>query len=376
MSQSRSGGVDLFDPTVEMQRAVRLQGTGLTTGEVLGSRFQIETVIGEGGSGQVFRAWDRVLGEPVALKILRPDRALEKAWIKRLAREVKVARAIRHPNVCRVFDLGNVGDRWFVSMELASGGTLRDTLRSERERPLAERLADARAVCAGLAAMHTVGIVHRDVTPQNLLRMTDGRLVLSDFGLAVEGGVTTVHGGTPSYMAPETAMGQRPDQRSDVWQLGAVLHEIFFGQRPAWDDGPRGLRLKEPASPGASLLLKELTRLCRACLATNPSDRPRNATEVSARLAALETAPPRRALFRFWGRRSALLAGGLLIALAVGGTMLALSFERRGPRVASRRTMAPADLQLLRSIADKLKARGQLDDARSLDRLAGADNSP
>src|SRR6185312_583032 len=286
---------------------------------VLGSRFQIEAAIGQGGSGQVFRAWDRVLGEPVALKILRPDRAQEKGWIKRLAREVKVARAIRHPNVCRVFDLGNVDEHWFVSMELASGGTLRDTLRAEPERPLSDRLADARAVCAGLGAMHTVGIVHRDVTPQNLLRMVDGRLVLSDFGLAIEGGVTTVHGGTPSYMAPETAMGQRPDQRSDVWQLGSVLHEIFFGRRPAWDNGPRGMRLKEPASSGASLLLKELAGLCRACLATNPSNRPGSATEAAARLAALEMVPRRAALFRILRHRSALLAGGVLIAALLGG---------------------------------------------------------
>jgi serine/threonine protein kinase len=288
---------------------------------------------------------------------------------------VKVARAIRHPNVCRVFDLGNVDEHWFVSMELASGGTLRDTLRAEPERPLSDRLADARAVCAGLGAMHTVGIVHRDVTPQNLLRMVDGRLVLSDFGLAIEGGVTTVHGGTPSYMAPETAMGQRPDQRSDVWQLGSVLHEIFFGRRPAWDSGPRGMRLKEPASSGASLLLKELAGLCRACLATNPSNRPGSATEAAARLAALEMVPRRAALFRILGHRSALLAGGVLIAALLGGTMLEHSFGRAAPRVPSQ-GLTPADRHLLRSMAEKLKARGQLDDARSLARLAGADDSP
>ena len=98
---------------------------------VLDSRYQIEAVLGEGGSGTVFRAWDRVLGEPVAVKILHPARAAEKSWIKRLAREVKVARAIRHPNVCRVFELGHADGHWFVTMELATGGSLRAMLREE-----------------------------------------------------------------------------------------------------------------------------------------------------------------------------------------------------------------------------------------------------
>lgn len=375
MSPSRSSGVDNVDSTVEMGRPLRLYPTGLKAGAVLGSRFQIEAAIGQGGSGQVFRAWDRVLGEPVALKILRPDRAQEKGWIKRLAREVKVARAIRHPNVCRVFDLGNVDEHWFVSMELASGGTLRDTLRSNQERPLSDRLADARAVCAGLAAIHTVGIIHRDVTPQNLLRMDDGRLVLSDFGLAVQGGVTTVHGGTPSYMAPETAMGHGSNQRSDVWQLGTVLHEIVFGLRPIWDSGSRGLILRTPMLSAASSLYRELAKLCRACLATNPAGRPGSAIEVSARLAALEVASLWSTLDRFLRPGAVLLKGGARIAGALVSTVLERPFARRRSRVASRR-MTAEDRKLLRSMAAKLKAQGQFDDAHSLDRLAGPEHPP
>lgn len=375
MSQSRSGLVDNVDPTVHTVRPLRLHPTGLKAGVVLGSRFQIEAAVGEGGSGQVFRAWDRVLGEPVALKILRPDRAQEKGWIKRLAREVKVARAIRHPNVCRVFDLGNVDEHWFVSMELASSGTLRDTLRSNQERSLSDRLADARGICAGLAAIHTVGIIHRDVTPQNLLRMSDGRLVLSDFGLAVEGGVTTVHGGTPSYMAPETAMGHGPDQRSDVWQLGSVLHEVFFNRRPAWDSGPRGLTLSAPAPAGALSLNRDLLELCRACLATNPGDRPGDAIEVSARLAALEVAPWPSAFNRFLRPRVALLMGSARVAGALVWTVVKHSFVGGGSSMASQR-MTAADRQLLRSVAAKLKAEGHFEDAYSLARLAGSETSP
>ena len=194
---------------------------------MLADRYQIEATLGQGGSGTVHRAWDSVLGEPIAIKILRPDRARERSWIMRLAREVKVARAIRHPNVCRVFELGHADGHWFVTMELGTAGTLRALLHEggSAQRPLSERLEDARAICAGLAAIHAVGIIHRDVTPQNLLRMGDGRLVISDFGLAIElTATTTLHGGTPNYMPPETMLGRRADQRSDVWQLGVILH--------------------------------------------------------------------------------------------------------------------------------------------------------
>ncbi|HVV51631.1 MAG TPA: serine/threonine-protein kinase [Polyangia bacterium] len=360
---------------MELGGTVQLQATGIKAGSVLGSRFQIEAAIGEGGSGQVFRAWDRVLGEPVALKILRPDRAREKSWIKRLAREVKVARAIRHTNVCRVFDLGNVEEHWFVSMELASSGTLRDTLRAGTTRPLPELLADARAVCAGLAAIHTVGIVHRDVTPQNVLRMSDGRLVLSDFGLAVEGGDTTVHGGTPSYMPPEAAMGQISDQRSDVWQLGCVLHQLLFGRRPEWESGPRGLALRDPTRPGAPALERELGRLCAACLAANPPDRPASAVEVSARLLALELGPPKSALGRLLGARAALVTVGVVLAGALTW-MTVRRLEHPASRTSAARQISPAERALLRALAREMETKGRLEEARSLARLAGPDNSP
>jgi eukaryotic-like serine/threonine-protein kinase len=292
----------------------RLKATdvvAIQAGVVLDARYQIEAVLGEGGSGTVFRAWDRVLGEPVAVKILHAARAAEKSWIKRLAREVKVARAIRHPNVCRVFELGHAEGHWFVTMELATGGNLRALLREETSasaatrilRPLSERLVDARALCAGLAAIHAVGIVHRDVTPQNVLRMHDGRLVISDFGLAIENDDnTTVHGGTPAYMPPEAAMGGRSDLRSDVWQLGAILHELLFGGRPTWTRVEGQVALQWPLGSEASPVEEELARLCGDCLAQDPAQRPPTAIAVVGRLAAAETARPRSWSARTWLR--------------------------------------------------------------------------
>jgi tRNA A-37 threonylcarbamoyl transferase component Bud32/tetratricopeptide (TPR) repeat protein len=276
-------------------------GVDVTAGAVLLGRYEVGRLLGAGGSGRVFAAFDRVLNERAALKLLRPDRAQDRSWIRRLAREVKIARLIRHPNVCRVFELGDDNGHWFITMELADGGTLRDVLRARRtsgEPPWAERLAEARAVCAGLAAIHTVGIVHRDVTPQNVLRMADGRLVLSDFGLAIgTQESTTFVGGTPRYMAPEVAAGRRADQRADVYQLGLLLHEMLFGRSAEWRDGGGGgpQLLVSPIDKDRSTPVEEeVAAVCAECLRDDPTSRPASALAVAGRLAAAEHARPRR----------------------------------------------------------------------------------
>jgi serine/threonine-protein kinase len=342
---SESGRIS-EDPNLEPERTVmggrlplRVSApVELGSGSLLATRYQIEATIGRGGSGAVFRAWDRVLGEPIAIKILHPERARERSWIKRLAREVKVARAIRHPNVCRVFDLGNADGHWFVTMELATAGTLRDLLRAPdaSQRPLVARLEDARALCSGLAAIHAVGIIHRDVTPQNVLRMADGRLVLSDFGLAIETtDNTTIHGGTPNYMPPETAMGQRADQRSDVWQLGAIMHEILFGRRPDWVRMDEGLTMKWPLPPDAPPVDEELARLCGDCLSPSQLARPATAMAVVGRLAAAEVARPRTPWQRAWLRVQRLARRHRRVGFAAAGVVL-LAGVARGVQIATR----------------------------------------
>jgi serine/threonine-protein kinase len=323
---------------------------GVEAGMVLGERYELGQVLGSGGAGRVFAAVDRVMNERVALKVLRWERAGDRRWIRRLAREVKIARLIRHPNVCRVFEMGSEDGHWFVTMELAERGTLRDVLR-ERERAEEtharptlggphgeERLAEARAVCAGLAAIHAVGIVHRDVTPQNVLRMGDGRLVLSDFGLAIGAQEsTTFLGGTPRYMAPEVVAGRRADQRSDVYQLGLVLHEILFGRRAEWQEigGEEILRL--PVDRDVSTPVEEeLAALCADCLQNDPSARPPNAVAVAGRLAAAEQAHPRGLWARTWRRAAwisrsgmARIVAGALVLLGVGAGAGAVALRPR-----------------------------------------------
>jgi eukaryotic-like serine/threonine-protein kinase len=322
-------------------------------GTVLAGRYQIEAALGRGGSGTVYRAWDRVLGEPIAVKILHAERGREKSWIRRLAREVKVARAIRHPNVCRVFELVHADGHWFVTMELGAGGTLRDLLvgagaPGEPLRPLAVRLDDVRAVCAGLAAIHAVGIIHRDVTPQNVLRMADRRLVLSDFGLAIEMTAnTTAHGGTPNYMPPETLLGARGDQRADVWQLGVIMHETLFGVRPVFDRDGERTKLRPPPVAQGSAVEAALARLCAECLAGDPAQRPATAMVVVGRLAAAEVARPVSVFERAWSRASRAARHGPLPIAVAFAVLLVLG---------SVRVLRPADspVPACRTASDRL----------------------
>jgi serine/threonine-protein kinase len=186
-------------------------------------------------------------------------------------------------------------------MELGTGGTLRDLVKKGGPlRPLAERLADAHAAISGLSAIHEAGIVHRDVKPDNMLRMEDGRLVLSDFGLATDllGAAADPNMvGTPHYMAPELRSGQPATLRSDVWALGVALHEIFFGKRPQRDASNGIEGYSTPPPPAASIRMERaMSSLCEACLADSARERPADASAVGRLFAAAQS--PARASAR------------------------------------------------------------------------------
>jgi hypothetical protein len=349
----------------------RAQSVELRRGTVLAGRYQVEAVIGQGGAGLVVRAYDRELQEVVAIKVLRPELGSATRWIERLAREVKLARQIRHPNVCRVFDFQKADGHFFIVMELASGGPLRRELAGAelRSRALGARLADARAVASGLAAIHEAGIAHRDVTPQNVLRMGDGRLVVSDFGLATEISQTTtsIHGGTLAYMAPEVVRGERASFASDLWSLGVVIHEIVFGTRPAWSRPVGGGVLTPPVGRPLAPEERLALQVCRACTADLVERRPRSASEVAAALAG-------GAGLRTGGRRAGRLTAGLVALVAAGATVMALWSRKSAHPAADARELTelpsqPADLsaagRVLATVDSRVQCLKVLPDGRT-----------
>jgi hypothetical protein len=309
----------------------------LEAGSVLAGRFQIRRVLGKGATGVVLEADDRVSRSLVALKVFKPEIATDDRWQEIVGSELRHARQIMHPNVCRVFDAGEADGYRFLSMEFASGGSLRQRLKEGTNRSFEERVADARAVVNGLAAIHTAGMIHRDVKPDNVLLMEDGRLVMTDFGLAVAPGQTTFMSGysgavgTPSYMAPEVALGGDASMASDVFSLGVILHEIFFDRRPAWETTRRGRFLKSPVDRHRSRRLRLVARLCRECLDDLAPRRPQNAEQVSRRF-------ERAVLGRYGsivgaiGRGKWGLAVGLGVAAAVAGSMYLATKPADGAR--------------------------------------------
>jgi hypothetical protein len=320
---------------------------GAEPGQLIAGRYRVDGLIGQGASGHVLRARDELAGVMVAVKLLRSEAAAQPALMQLFTRELRVARALNHPHVCRVFDLQVSGADRFLVMELGQG-SLRDELRSGAavERPLGERLSDAEAIAAGLTAIHDAGIVHRDVKPENLLRLPDGRLVLSDFGLATLApmGSATRYVGTPLYMAPEVAAGEPATRASDIYSLGIVLHELFFGRRPEWHAvGGRRVRKDPPRLRNARE--RALARLAGDCLQELPDRRPGDARAVAHRLAAIRDGRRLAPIgVAACNRRSVLAAASLM--LMAGGTAFSLRRQRARARSAGGPPILPRDLWL------------------------------
>jgi serine/threonine protein kinase len=199
-------------------------------GALLGGRYRIIQRLGRGGMGEVYRADDLKLGQPVALKFLPVDVDRDPARLTQLHTEVRMARQVSHPNVCRVYDIDEIEGSTFLSMEYVDGEDLASLLRRVGRFPEERALAIARQICAGLAAAHERNVVHRDLKPANIMLDGTGKVRITDFGLAGASG-EALRAGTPAYMAPEQLAGGEVTARSDIYSLGLVLYEIFTGQR-------------------------------------------------------------------------------------------------------------------------------------------------
>jgi serine/threonine protein kinase len=332
-------------PVTPPRRPLPPADDGVVPGQLLADRYRVVRLLGAGASGRVFEALDQLAQVEVALKVLGAGQAADPRWSRRFVRELQLARRLDHPNICRVLNMEQAGDQRFLVMELATG-SLRAELEDNRGLPWPQAMASAQAITAGLQAIHEAGILHRDVKPENVLRMPDGRLVLSDFGLATRPTGTaslTRFVGTPMYMAPELVDGDSATVASDVWSLGVVLHELFFGCRPRWQQSSRGRVFQPAAGPRPAHLAnldRRLLRLCTDCLSPLPQRRPRSASEVRGRLAEIAARPVRSRLLALVTAHGRLVVG-LVAVLALGGAAATLGWRNRPPKVASKPASPP-----------------------------------
>jgi hypothetical protein len=259
-------------------------------GAILDARYRIIGLLGRGGMGEVYRADDLRLGQPVALKFLPDTVATDPQRLAQFHNEVRTARQVSHPNICRVYDIGEVDGQLFLSMELVAGEDLATSLRRIGRFSEDKATDIARQLCAGLAAAHERGVIHRDLKPANVMLDDAGKVRVMDFGLAAVGTVDEIRAGTPAYMAPEQLLGREVTARSDIYSLGLVLYELYTGRRAFTTVTLNDLveqhqsgRVTPPSSVVTSLD-PTIERAILRCLDPNPARRPTSALAVSAAL--------------------------------------------------------------------------------------------
>jgi serine/threonine protein kinase/Flp pilus assembly protein TadD len=337
----------------------------LAPNRMLGKRYQIVELLGEGGMGAVYQARDCELDRMVALKIIRPELALRQEILARFKQELILARRVTHKNVIRIFDLGEAEGLKFITMEMVDGKALSSLMR-ESGRLSYEHAADViYQTCAALDAAHSEGVVHRDLKPQNIMIEKNGRVVVMDFGIArslEQRGLTQTGAviGTPDYMSPEQVMGQKVDGRSDLFTVGVIFFQLLVGQLPFKSDTLHGAMLKrtmetppapQAVDPEVPLLLSDVAV---KCLQREPQLRYQSAVEIqrdidawrggsTKRLELPAPPPPAEPAKTLWWKRTAVLVPAA--ALLAGGAVLVAN--RFIPRPSAKPTKAAAPLTSL-----------------------------
>src|SRR5262245_33690993 len=350
---------------VGVNRLVSSEATpvgGLTPGSMIAGRYRIIGLLGRGGMGEVYRADDVKLGQTVALKFLPREMSADAVWRERFFSEVRITRQLSHPNICRVYDIGDWDGRHFLSMEYIDGEDLASLLRRIGYLPTENALAIARQLAAGLAVAHERGVLHRDLKPANIMIDGHGRARITDFGLAV--GVASEHvdgemAGTPAYMAPEQLAGKAASVRSDIYALGLVLYEVCCGKPAFTARTVAELRdQKEGSTPRPPSELRPdidpaVDRLIVRCLERDPRARPASVAQLAASLpggdplaaaiAAGETPSPELVAASGLKEGLAPAAAIALIAVIAGGSLATIWLNERASVVAQVRPSKSPD---------------------------------
>ena len=268
----------------------------VTTPRVFSNRYELTHLIARGGMAQVYRAHDRLLDRPVALKVLFPELSVDRAFVERFRREAQAAANLSHPNIVPVYDWGEDNGAYFIVMEFIDGRALSAVLRESGSLPAHDVASIGANVAAALSFAHRHGVVHRDVKPGNVLIMADGGVKVTDFGIAramnTEESLTQTGAvmGTAAYFSPEQAEGQGVDSRSDIYSLGVVLYEMSTGKPPFTGDSPVAVASKHvrdhPVMPREvnPAVPVELEAVIMKAMAKSPDDRYATADEFRADL--------------------------------------------------------------------------------------------
>ncbi|MFB0566278.1 MAG: protein kinase [Candidatus Aminicenantaceae bacterium] len=325
----------------------------LARGVTFAKRYEVIEELGKGGMGRVYRVVDKKVNEEVALKLIKPEIASDHKTIERFNNELKTARRISHKNVCRMYHLGEDEGTHYITMEYVSGESLKSMIRMTKQLSVATAVNIGMQVCEGLNEAHRLGVVHRDLKPQNIVIDREGNARIMDFGLArslktkgvTEAGVII---GTPAYMAPEQVEAEEVDQRSDIYSLGVVLFEMLTGRVPFEGETVLSIVMKHkseiPPDPKRinRRIPEELSRLVLKCLEKDKESRYQSVGEVHDELARIEKAIPtpaegiiKKELEREklsgikWKRNIFYGASALLLILLIAGGIF-LSQRRNG----------------------------------------------
>jgi len=286
-------------PSETMQAPVR----ELATGTIFAGRYQVIEELGRGGMGRVYKVFDTEIQEKIALKLLKPELAVDKETGERFRNELRLTRKIRHKNICQMFDLGKEGGNAFITMEYVQGEDLKRLIRKMGQMSAGQAVALAKQVAEGLAEAHRQGIVHRDLKPQNIMVDEEGNARIMDFGIArsVKAKSLTGEGvmiGTPEYMSPEQVEGKEVDSRSDIYSLGIILYEMATGRVPFEGDTPFTIGIKHkseiPRNPRQinAQIPEDLSQVILRCLEKDKQKRYPSSEALLDELKRIEKALP------------------------------------------------------------------------------------